>query len=98
MKHQLHSPWSDTLLRGKSFHGNCFYAPYFRLVSAYQDKLVDYVTPNMEKYVSSMKQNFGNVTFDAFVQTILKLSETKCQKMNQCGLNVHWRPYIRNYF
>ena len=45
-----------------------------------------------------MNQNFGNVTFDAFVQTILKLSETKCQKMNQCGLNVHWRPYIRKYF
>ena len=73
-------------------------ATFFRLVSAYQDKLIDkksWRVGSFQRILNAMKEHFGGVNFDAFVQVILYASETSCRKMNRCTLNVHWKPYIR---
>ena len=73
-------------------------ATFFRLVSAYQDKLIDkksWRVGSFKRILDAMKDHFGGVNFNAFAQVILYASETSCRKMNRCTLNVHWKPYIR---
>ena len=103
---QSPSRWSDILLKG---NGNIYIfkelkitnlstATFFRLVSAYQDKLIDkksWRVGSFKRILDAMKDHFGGVNFNAFAQVILYASETSCRKMNRCTLNVHWKPYIR---
>ena len=103
---QSPSRWSDILLKG---NGNNYIfkelkitnlptATFFRLVSAYQDKLIDkksWRVGSFKRILDAMKDHFGGVNFNAFAQVILYASETSCRKMNRCTLNVHWKPYIR---
>ena len=59
-----------------------------RLVSAFQDKYVDHnSTPT---FVEAMKP-FGEINFGNFVTMII---ETSCQNINECNINIHWKPFI----
>ena len=62
--------------------------PFERIVSAYQDKIVDY-----ENYKKKLK-SFGGVSFFHFVTMILDTGAKNCQEMNRCSLDKHWRPFI----
>ena len=103
---QSPSRWSDILLKGNGNNyifkelkiTNLSTATFFRLVSAYQDKLIDkksWRVGSFKRILDAMKDHFGGVNFNAFAQVILYASETSCRKMNRCTLNVHWKPYIR---
>ena len=103
---QSPSRWSDILSKGDGNNyifkelkiTNLSTATFFRLVSAYQDKLIDkksWRVGSFKRILDAMKDHFGGVNFNAFAQVILYASETSCRKMNRCTLNVHWKPYIR---
>ena len=64
--------------------------PFERIVSAYQDKIVD----NKKKHLKHLLGMFGGVSFVHFVKMILDKGAKYCQEMNQCLLNYHWRPFI----
>jgi len=68
--------------------------PFERLVSAYQDKLVDGSDPSYFKVKRVINDKYGKVTFPNFIKLILLKSKTKCQSMNHCTLDKHWRPFI----
>ena len=63
--------------------------PFERIVSAYQDKIVDGTT--LKK---SLQKKYGGVSFIDFTNMILDDSDNKCQKLNKCHMNVHWKPFI----
>ena len=63
--------------------------PFERIVSAYQDKIVDGTT--LKK---SLQKKYGGVSFNDFTNMILDDSDKKCQKPNKCHMNVHWKPFI----
>ena len=65
--------------------------PFERLVSAYQNKFVDHSSSKFAKY---LKYHFHANSFAMFVKMILEQSEMKCQQMNTCQLNNHWKPFI----
>ena len=62
-----------------------------RLVSAYQDKLID---QNYEGYRDYITANFGPVSFKTFVQMVIRRSKKRCQKISKCDLDRHWQPFI----
>ena len=63
-------------------------------MSAYQDKIVDGTSTPKGKYAKSLKKEYGGVSFVDFTTMILDDSEKKCQKLNNCHLNGHWKPFI----
>ena len=65
--------------------------PFERLVSAYQNKFVDHPKSSYGRYLNS---HYGGISFSNFVQMILDQSEKKCQQLNNCSLNNHWKPFI----
>lgn len=72
-----------------------FYFPFVpRLVSAYQDKLVDQTDKFYKRVVDYLIDNYGAVTFENFVSMILTKSRRRCRRMNRCGLDKHWKPFI----
>ena len=62
-----------------------------RLVSAFQDKLVDH---KYKRVVDQIINNFGEINFENFVKMIIQNSKTRCRRLNECGLDVHWKPFI----
>lgn len=74
--------------------------PFERLASAFQFLIVDNVgKKGKEKklYCSRKKQILANgrPRFALFAKMILDESKYKCQQINNCKLNQHWRPFIR---
>ena len=65
--------------------------PFERLVSAYQNKFVDHFD---SKYANYLKSHYGGNSFTLFVKMILDLSEKRCQQMNNCKMDNHWKPFI----
>ena len=64
-----------------------------RLVSAYQDKLLDH-SGLYSTIVNKMIKTYGSVSFQNFVLMILDKASRNCRKMKRCGLDVHWKPFI----
>ena len=62
-----------------------------RLVSAFQDKLVDH---KYKRIVGQIINTFGEINFENFVKMIIQNSKTRCRRLNECGLDVHWKPFI----
>ena len=89
----FHFRWFDIHLTGRrsSVVFWCCEISNFRLVSAYQDKLVD---QNYGGYRDYITRNFGGVSFKTFVQMVIERSEKMCQKLSKCDLDRHWRPFI----
>ena len=54
-----------------------FYVSITRLVSAYQDKIVDKTDPFFEPIIKDLKNNFGGVSFNNFSEMILKKGSLK---------------------
>ena len=64
-----------------------------RLVSAYQDKLVDskYKPDNFD-YAEYITETFGQLSFSTFVQMLLAKKKKLClKKKGRCLLDRHWR-------
>jgi len=68
--------------------------PFERLVSAYQDKLVDGADPSYFRVKKHIMEKYGEVTFPNFIRMILYKSRTKCESMSTCRLDKHWKPFI----
>jgi len=68
--------------------------PFERLVSAYQDKMVDGTDPSYFSIKNFIFDKYGEVTFPNFVRMILYKSRTKCRTMSTCRLDKHWKPFI----
>ena len=66
----------------------------FRLVSAYQDKLVEQGDMFYRRVVDYIVHKYGVVTFKNFVEMVLDKARRNCQKMNKCAMDVHWKPFI----
>lgn len=68
--------------------------PFERIVSAYQDKIVDQSDPFFTRIVEHIIDQYGGINFSNFAQMILDVSAKKCRSPNKCGLDKHWRPFI----
>ena len=63
-----------------------------RLVSAFQDKLVDH---NHKGLVDHIINTNGEMNFENFVEMVIKNSKRLCRSLNKCGgLDTHWKPFI----
>ena len=60
-------------------------------MSAFQDKLVDH---KYKRVVDQIINTFGEINFENFVKMIIQNSKTRCRRLNECGLDVHWKPFI----
>ena len=68
--------------------------PFVRLVSAFQDKLVDNSDHFYRGVYNEIKKKYGEVTFPNFVQMILDKSPKKCKSPRSCHLDKHWKPFV----
>jgi len=68
--------------------------PFERLVSAFQDKLVDGSDKFYKRVVDHIINTFGEISFENFVYMILRNSKTRCRRLKGCGLDKHWKPFI----
>jgi len=68
--------------------------PFERLVSAFQDKMVDGTDPSYFNVRNYIIEKYGDVTFPNFVNMILHKSISKCRTLNSCRIDKHWRPFI----
>jgi len=68
--------------------------PFERLVSAFQDKLVDQGDKFYKRVVDHIRIKYGEITFTSFVYMILDNSDKLCKEMNSCRLDKHWKPFI----
>ena len=67
---------------------------FFRLVSAYEDKILISNEYNNVAFIYPLRRNYGDISFKSFVKMILE--DPKCHHMSHCQLDVHWRPYFAN--
>ena len=65
-----------------------------RLVSAFQDKLVDQSDKFYKRVVDNIVKTYGEINFENFVRMIFKNSKIRCRRLNKCGLDKHWKPFI----
>merc|ERR1719300_1848041 len=67
--------------------------PFERLVSAYQDKVMERPVGSI---IKSLKNNYGKTTFESFAYLVIKsASKNECLKTyGNCKFNNHWKPYI----
>ena len=65
-----------------------------RLVSAFQDKLVDNSDKFYKRVVDHIVNTYGEMNFENFVHMVIKNSKTLCRRLNKCSLDVHWKPFI----
>ena len=68
--------------------------PFERLVSAFQDKIVDQSDGWYANRVQYLKVEYGGVSFPHFAEMILDKSVKVCRQMNTCKLDKHWKPFI----
>ena len=66
----------------------------FRIVSAYEDKILKYNKHYTPAVVTPMINKYGDTTFKSFVRMIL--DDPGCPDMSRCHLDVHWQPYYAN--
>ena len=68
--------------------------PFERLVSAYQDKIVDNTDPSYTHIASKLKREYGEVSFHSFALYVLDTAKHMCRPPPaRCHLDVHWRPF-----
>ena len=67
---------------------------YSRLVSAYQDKLVDNSDKFYKRVIDNIIHTFGEFNFENFVHMVINNSKRRCRRLNKCGLDKHWKPFI----
>ena len=68
--------------------------PFERLVSAYQDKIVDNTDPSYTHIASKLKGDYGEVSFHSFALYVLDTAKHMCRPPPaRCHLDVHWRPF-----
>lgn len=68
--------------------------PFERLVSAFQDKIVDQSDGFYTRRVNYLKLKYGGISFAHFADMILDKSVKICRQMNACRLDKHWKPFI----
>jgi len=68
--------------------------PFERLVSAYQDKVIDRRDKHYAYVTKKLDFQYGGVNFRNFIQMILDDSERNCRSPAHCGLDKHWKPFI----
>jgi len=68
--------------------------PLERLVSGYQDKMVDQTDETMMWIRKEIVSKFGEMSFTSFVSYIIRDIRRKCKKYNRCKYNAHWLPYV----
>jgi len=68
--------------------------PFERLVSAFQDKIVDQSDGWYANRVQYLKVEYGGVSFANFAEMVLDKSVKVCRQMNTCKLDKHWKPFI----
>ena len=68
--------------------------PFERLVSAYQDKVVDNSDPSYTYVAPTLQTKYGEVSFTNFAHFVLDTAKKMClPPPSACHLDVHWRPY-----
>ena len=68
--------------------------PFERLVSAYQDKIVDNSDPSYAHIGPNLQRDYGEVSFPSFALYVLDTAEHMCRPPPaRCHLDVHWRPF-----
>ena len=67
---------------------------YSRLVSAYQDKLVDGSDKFYKRVIDHIINTYGEINFENFVHMVINNSKRRCRRLNKCGLDKHWKPFI----
>ena len=68
--------------------------PFERLVSAYQDKIVDNSDASYTHIAPTLQRDYGEVSFPAFAQYVLDTAKHMCRPPPaRCHLDVHWRPF-----
>ena len=65
-----------------------------RLVSAYQDKLVDGSDKFYKRVIDHIINTYGEINFENFVHMVINNSKKRCRRLNKCGLDKHWKPFI----
>ena len=65
-----------------------------RLVSAYQDKLVDGSDKFYKRVIDHIINTYGEINFENFVHMVINNSKKRCRRLNKCGLDIHWKPFI----
>ena len=65
-----------------------------RLVSAYQDKLVDGSDKFYKRVIDHIINTYGEINFENFVHMVINNSKRRCRRLNKCGLDKHWKPFI----
>ena len=68
--------------------------PWVRLVSAFQDKMLDNHDNFYKSIHDHLKTEYGAVTFNNFVEMIIDQSEEICRTPNRCRLDKHWKPFL----
>ena len=63
-------------------------------MSAFQDKLVDESDKFYKRVVDHIINTYGEINFENFVHMIIKKSKKRCRRLNKCGLDKHWKPFI----
>jgi len=67
--------------------------PFERLVSAYQDKVVDVSDTSYTMVRYNLQRRYGKVSFYNFARQILHHSRHNCRSILSCHMDVHWEPY-----
>ena len=68
--------------------------PFERLVSAYQDKIVDSSDASYTHIAPTLQRDYGEVSFPAFALYVLDTAKHMCRPPPaRCHLDVHWRPF-----
>ena len=68
-------------------------------MSAFQDKVVDrnWIGGYIDHYnglADHINNTYGEINFENFVDMVIKNSKRLCRRLNKCGLDPHWKPFI----
>ena len=63
-------------------------------MSAFQDKLVDESDKPYKGVIDHIISNYGEINFENFVHMVIKNSKKRCRRLNKCGIDRHWKPFI----
>ena len=62
-------------------------------MSAFQNKLIDR-QDNYGKFIEDIINTYGELNFENFAQMVIKKSQKYCRRLNKCGLDEHWKPFL----
>ena len=63
-----------------------------RLISAYEDKILQRNDPGYHPRVEKIREKYGNTSFPSFISYILDNGLSKCNR-TFCHVDGHWTPY-----